>query len=214
MPRPPRSKEAEREPGAADGAARPRASTVKATATTKTGKTLARPAGPAPKRLEVAFPKKNQPPTAAAFAARLPLALGKRFEAVRSFLLKQPGVTEDVYFYGAKSGWALRYLVEGRPLCSLHLHGDRPMGIVSLVPGALAAVDWRALSPVGQRARKVAHGSPSLLWVDVPLDGDGAGDFKALLRAKIATMAPPEDEDDEDDEQDEADDRQDEEDDA
>jgi hypothetical protein len=36
----------------------------------------------------VAFPKKNQPPTAAAFAARLPLSLGKRFEMARSFLLR------------------------------------------------------------------------------------------------------------------------------
>jgi hypothetical protein len=136
----------------------------------------------------VAFPKKNQPPTAAAFAARLPLPLGRRFEMVRTYLLRQKGVTEEVYFYGPHTGWALRYLFEGRPLCSLHLHDDRPVGIVSLSPGALGAVDWKAISPVGQKARKSAHGSPSLLWLDVLLEGTGAADFKAILRAKVAAL--------------------------
>jgi len=46
----------------------------------------------APQPPRVAFPKKNQQPTPAAFTARLPLALGKRFEAARSFLLKQKEV--------------------------------------------------------------------------------------------------------------------------
>jgi hypothetical protein len=140
-----------------------------------------------PHKPQVAFPKKNQPPTPASFAARLPLALGKRLDHVRSFLLKQPGVTEDVFFYGPKSGWALRYLVDGRALCSLHLHDERPLGIVSLDPSANAAVDWKALSPVGLRARKQAHGSPSLLWLDVPLEATGAADFKTLLSAKLAS---------------------------
>jgi len=134
----------------------------------------------------VAFPKKNEPPTPATFAARLPLALGKRFEMARSFLLRQPDVKEDVYFYGPKTGWALRYLQAERPLCSLLLHGDLPVGIVSLSAEAAAAVDWKSLSPVGQLARKSAHGSPSLLWLDVPLAGTGAADFKAILRMKLA----------------------------
>jgi hypothetical protein len=147
-------------------------------------KTLARVA--APRKIEVAFPKRNQPPTAAAFAARLPLAIGKRFEGVRTFLLKQKGVTEEVFFYGARSGWALRYRREGRPVCSLHLHGPTPLGILNLGAAALATVDWKGLSAIAQRARKAAHGSPNALWLDVPLDGDGANDFKALLRAKLA----------------------------
>lgn len=134
----------------------------------------------------VAFPKKNQPPSAAAFAARLPLALGKRFEMARSFLLRQEEVKEDVYFYGPKTGWALRYLQGDRPLCSLVLHGDVPVGIIALDAAAAAAVDWRALSAVGQRARKHAHGSPSLLWLDIPLAGTGAADLKAIVRAKLA----------------------------
>jgi hypothetical protein len=136
--------------------------------------------------LPVAFPKKNQPPAAAAFAARLPLALGKRFETARSFLLRQEEVKEDVYFYGPKTGWALRYLQGQRPLCSLVLHGDLPVGILSLSAPAAAAVDWKGLSPVGQRAHRNAHGSPSLLWLDVPLAGTGAADFKAILRVKLA----------------------------
>ncbi|MBN2573776.1 MAG: hypothetical protein JXP73_04360 [Deltaproteobacteria bacterium] len=149
-----------------------------------------RPA-PAAKPPQVAFPKKNQPPNAAAFAARLPLALGKRFEMARSFLLRQKDVKEDVYFYGPKTGWALRYLRAEQPLCALLLHDDAPVGIVSLSAVASAAVDWKALSPIGQTARKRAHGSPLLLWLDVPLAGAGAADFKAILRAKLATLGTP-----------------------
>jgi hypothetical protein len=136
----------------------------------------------------VAFPKKNQPPTPAQFTSLLPVAVGKRFEGVRTFMLKQKGVTEDVYFYGPKSGWGLRYLAQGRPLCSLFVHGQRPLGIVSLDAAASDAVDWRALSDVGQKARRVAHGSPTLLWLDVALDASGAADFRALVKAKFAAM--------------------------
>jgi hypothetical protein len=138
---------------------------------------------------KVAFPKKNQPPTAAAFTARLPLALGKRFEMARSFLLRQKDIKEDVYFYGPKTGWALRYLFRDQPLCSLLLHGDLPVAIVSLPAEATSGVNWDSLSPAGQRARKNAHGSPSLLWLDLPLAGTGAADFKAILRVKLASMA-------------------------
>ena len=138
---------------------------------------------------KVAFPKKNQPPTAAAFAARLPLTLGKRFEMARSFLLRQKDVREDVYFYGPKTGWALRYLIGEQPLCSLLLHEDSPVGIVALSAAATAAVDWKSLSPVGQLARKYAHGSPSMLWLDVPLAGNGAADLKSILRVKLATLS-------------------------
>jgi hypothetical protein len=151
-----------------------------------------KPAGSGPR---VAFPKKNQPPVVGEFAARLPLTAGRRFEAVRIFLLKNKGVTEDVYFYGPKTGWALRYLNEERPLCSLHILDERPMGIVAIDPTATAAVNWASLSDVARQARKAAHGSPSLLWLDIPLDGLGASDFKTLLKAKLAagttTAAPP-----------------------
>jgi hypothetical protein len=142
-------------------------------------------AGKAPR---VAFPKKNQPPTAAAFAARLPLVLGKRFEMARSYLLRQKDVKEDLCFYGPKTGWALRYLVGEQPLCALVLHGDVPVAIVSLPAVVDAAVAWQGLSPVGQLARKSAHGTPSLLWLDLPLAGTGAADFKAILRVKLAGM--------------------------
>jgi hypothetical protein len=146
-----------------------------------------------PHKPQPAFGKKNQPPTASAFAARLPLALGKRFETARAFLLKQPGVTEDVYFYGPESGWALRYRQEERPLCSLHIYDEQPLGIVSLDPAASAGIDWRALSPVAVKARKQAHGSPALLWLDIPLEDTGANDLRAILRAKLAATAaaPP-----------------------
>ena len=63
----------------------------------------AKPRSKGPPR--VAFPKRNQPPTPPAFAAQLPLPIGKRFEAVRTFLTKQKEVSEDVFFYGPRSGW-------------------------------------------------------------------------------------------------------------
>jgi hypothetical protein len=157
-------------------------------ATSSAVKAAEKPAARAKGKPRIAFPKKNQPPTVAQFAALLPLPVGKRFESVRSFLGKQRDVTEDVYFYGPKSGWGLRYLASGRPVCSLFVHGDRPLGIVSLDADASDGVDWKSLSEVGQKARRTAHGSPALLWLDVALDGPGASDFKVLLKAKIEAL--------------------------
>ena len=42
-----------------------------------------------------------------------------------------------------------------------------------------------SITEVARRARKLAHGTPALLWLDVPLDSTGATDFKALLKAKL-----------------------------
>jgi hypothetical protein len=163
-----------------------------ATAKSTPAKSAAAKAAPAKlAALKPAFPKKNLPPTPAAFAAHLPLSLGKRLDLVRAFLVKQKGVREDVYFYGPESGWALRYLQDSRPLCSLHVHDARPVGIVSLEAPAAERVDWKALSPAGRKARQQAHGSPSLLWLDVPLEGGGAADFRTILRAKIEAAATP-----------------------
>jgi hypothetical protein len=149
----------------------------------------------AKKSLRAAFPKRNLPPSEAEFSARLPLALGKRFETVRAFLKKQPGVSEDLYYYGPKTGWAYRYVRGPQSLCSIVIHDERLMGIVALDPAAQTAIVWEGLSPVGQGARKVAHGSPTLLWIDVPFEGAGAKDFQAMLKAKLRTMptlpAPP-----------------------
>ena len=140
----------------------------------------ARPA-PAPK---VAFPKKATPPSDAEFAARLPAPVGKRFEAVRAFLDKQ-GAVEDFYYYGPRTGWAYRYLREETSVCSIMILKGCLTGIVALDAAAQAKVQWGTLSDVAKRARKIAHGTPALLWLDVPLDGTGATDFKALLKAKL-----------------------------
>jgi hypothetical protein len=140
------------------------------------------PARPSPK---VAFPKKAQPPTQAEFAARLPAPVGKRFEAVRAYLKKQQ-IAEDFYYYGPRTGWAYRYLQGDSSLCSIMILKGQLVGIVALDAAAQAKVSWSALSDVGKRARKVAHGTPSLLWLDIPLDGTGAMDFKSLLKAKLA----------------------------
>jgi len=146
----------------------------------------------APARARVPFPKKNQPPSEAEFVARLPLATGKKFENVRAFLKKQAGVTEDLYFYGPKTGWAYRYQHGASSLGTIMIHDDRLVGIVALDAAALGEVDFTALSDVGERARRLAHGSPSLSWLDLPLDGPGASDFKVLLKAKLRTLPQPE----------------------
>ena len=79
----------------------------------------------------------------------------------------------------------------GRVLCTLLIHGGVPMGIVSLDGPTSESVEWKALSDVGQRAHRAAHGSPSLIWLDVPLDGTGSNDFKTLVKAKVTTLRRP-----------------------
>jgi hypothetical protein len=144
-----------------------------------------------PPKPRAAFPKKNLPPNEAEFSARLPLALGKRFESVREFLKKQPSVSEELYYYGPKTGWAYRYLRGPQSICSIVIHDDRLMGIVALDVAAQTTIVWEGLSSVGQKARKVAHGSPSLLWIDVPFEGTGAKDFQIMLKGKLRTLPPP-----------------------
>jgi hypothetical protein len=135
-----------------------------------------------------AFAKKAQPPTEAEFIARMPLPVGKRFESVRGFLKKQAAVSEELYYYGPKTGWAWRYLRGAQSLCSLMIHDGQLVGIVALDAAAQRAVGWSGLSAVGQKARKRAHGTPALLWLDLPFDGTGAGDFKTVLKAKLKTL--------------------------
>ena len=147
------------------------------------------PAKKAPKG-KVAFPKKNHAPTEAEFLARLPLPVGKKFEGVRTFLKKQGGVAEDLYFYGPKTGWAFRYRRGPHSLATVTLHGDRLVGIVALDAAAQGEVDFTALSEVGEQARRFASGSPALVWLDLPLDGHGAADFRVLLKAKLKMLPP------------------------
>jgi len=143
---------------------------------------------PAPEKArpaaKVAFPKKAQPPTHAEFAARLPAPVGKRFDVLRTFLKKQ-GAAEDFFFYGPRTGWGYRHMKDAQSLCSIVLSAGRLVGIVALDGAAQAKIAWDDLSDVARRARKLAHGTPALLWLDVPLDGTGANDFKALLKAKL-----------------------------
>jgi hypothetical protein len=113
---------------------------------------------------------------------------------LRAFLKKQKGVTEDLYFFGPKTGWAYRYLRDARQsVGSILIHDEQLLGVVALDPAATAAVEWNALSAVGQKARRLAHGSPALLWIDLPLDGTGATDFKAVVKAKLGALprVPP-----------------------
>jgi hypothetical protein len=179
------SKEKKPAPAAPRG---PKASASKAS-TVKTG--AAQPGTGKPTK--VPFPKKNQMPTEGEFLARLPAAVGKRFDAVRTFLKKQEGVSEDLFFYGPKTGWAYRFLRGRHSLATIMIHDERLVGIVALDADAAAAVDFASLSDVATRARKLAHGSPSLMWLDLPLDGAGAADFKALLKAKLKALPASDD---------------------
>ena len=77
----------------------------------------------------------------------------------------------------------------GQSLCSIAIHGQGLVGILALDPTAQAAVAWASLSPVGQKARKLAHGTPTVLWLDVPFDGTGASDFKTIVKAKLRGIA-------------------------
>jgi hypothetical protein len=134
---------------------------------------------------KVAFPKKGTPPTHAEFVARLPAPVGKKFESLRAFLTKQ-GAAEDFYYYGPRTGWAYRYLKGTQSICSIVILKGQLVGILALDGAAQARVTWGDLSDVAKRARKLAHGTPALLWLDVPLDATGAADFKSLLKAKLA----------------------------
>ncbi|MBC8131954.1 MAG: hypothetical protein H7X95_03160, partial [Deltaproteobacteria bacterium] len=104
---------------------------------------------------------------------------------------KQNGVAEELYFFGPKTGWAFRYLRGTHSLATIMIHDDRLMGIVALDAAAVAQVDFSSMSETGQRARRMAHGSPTLLWLDLPLDGTGASDFKVLLKSKLKALPPP-----------------------
>jgi hypothetical protein len=102
---------------------------------------------------------------------------------------KQKGITEELYYFGPKTGWAYRYLRNvQQSICSILIHDEQLLGMVALDPAAVTAIDWQALSPVGQRARKLAHGSPALIWLDLPLEGSGAADFKVIIKAKLDTL--------------------------
>lgn len=143
-----------------------------------------KPAKPG-KPVRAAFPKKNQPPTDAEFAASLPLAVGRKLDAVRTFLKKVKGVEESWHFYGPKAGWAYRYLRGDEAIATLVLHEGTPTAVVALDAETQAAIAWDDLSPAASQARKLAHGTPTLLWLDLPLDGTGAADLRKLVRAKV-----------------------------
>ena len=131
---------------------------------TPQGATAPRPAAkaqrPEPPRpaAKVAFPKKAQPPSHAEFGARLPAAVGKRFEALRTLLKKQAAV-EDFYYYRPRTGWAYRYMSGTQSLCSIVIQQGRLVGIIALDAAAQAKITWEALSDVARLARKVAHGT-------------------------------------------------------
>lgn len=136
-----------------------------------------------------AFPRKSQPPTDAEFAARLPVAVGRKLETARAFLAKQRDVEESWHYYGPKAGWAYRYLRGQDALATILLHDGVPTAVLAVDAAAQGAIDWQGLSEVGRRAQKLAHGTPALLWLDVPLDGAGVGDLKKLVKAKLAQPA-------------------------
>ena len=57
-------------------------------------------------------------------------------------------------------------------------------GIVALDADAQKKVAWDTLTDVARQARKIAHGTPALFWLDIPLDGTGAADFKSAPQSQ------------------------------
>jgi hypothetical protein len=140
---------------------------------------------PSPKA--VPFPKKGEPPTDAEFLARLALPAGRKLESLRAFLGRQPDVSESLFYFGPRTGWAYRYTRGDASVATIMIHARRLLGIVALDRDALQAVDFSGLSSVATAARAAAHGGPSLSWLDLPLEGTGASDFKALVKIKLGT---------------------------
>ena len=189
-PKPAPAKKASPSPKATEKAPEPApvAAKIRNTAAAKTAEAAPKPKAK-PKPTKPAFPKKDDQPSLGEFPARLPIDQGKRFEALRSFLLKQKDVSESFYYYGPKTGWGLRYLHGKQPLCTLLIAGERLVAVVSIDKKTGDEIDWKALSPVAQQIRQRAHGSPSLQWLDIPVDGAGAADLKIVLRAKMKQRA-------------------------
>ena len=73
-------------------------------------------------------------------------------------------------------------------LGTIMIHDDRLVGIVALDAGRAGRGGLhRAVRRWASKRAALAHGSPSLFWLDLPLDGPGAADFKVLLKAKLRT---------------------------
>ena len=90
---------------------------------------------------------------------------------LRTFLKKQ-GAAEDFFYYGPRTGWGYRHMKDEQSICSIVLSAGRLVGIVAL-DGARAGEDCLG-RPFGRgpsSAQAGAHGTPALLWLDVPLDG-------------------------------------------
>ena len=123
----------------------------------------------------------------------MPAPVGKTFESLRAFLKKQEGARGPLLTTAPRPGGRTAISTGTQSVCSIVIVGGRLTGIVALDAVAQGRIGWSDLSDVAKRARKMAHGTPALLWLDVPLDGTGAADFKALLKAKLGALprVPP-----------------------
>ena len=113
---------------------------------------------------------------------------------VRAFLKKQEGVTEDFFYYGPRTGWAYRYLRDARASrCARSLiHAERLVGIVALDAGAQPpSSSGTTCRRSRQRPRKLAHGTPALLWLDVPSTAPAPPTSRRCSRPSSTTLPPP-----------------------
>ena len=169
-----------------------------APASAETSKLASRPTSkpPAPPKLSKpakphrpvpAFPKKNQPPTPAAFAARLPLSLGKRFDQVRGVFAEAAGRERGrvLLWTGDRLGAAL----PGR-------RRARCARCTSTTSSRSASSRWNRRPPPGstggrcrrpgrRRASRPTAAPPCCGWT-CELEGGGATDFRSIVRAKLA----------------------------
>ena len=149
----------------------------------------ARAAGGAAAKPRPAFASKTQPPSADEFGRALDPAEGKRFEGTRSFLSRQKGVEEDVFFYGPQTGWGLRYRDRGAPLCALLVSGQKPFAVVAMTKSVADEIEWSELADATQRAKLEADGTQpgEHFWLDLHLDAKGHNDLRVLVKARLTS---------------------------
>ncbi|MGD0089052.1 MAG: DUF3788 family protein [Planctomycetota bacterium] len=136
------------------------------------------------------FARKDPKPTRARLVSLLDPLGRKRYGEVERFLATVTGATSGLFYYGAKWGWAVRYLLGTKnPLCTLHLLPNTFEATVALgkeMDGSLNGPDcpqelkrWLA--------RHKGQGGPRCVRLPLKNDQD-YGRFQALIHLKAAAL--------------------------
>jgi len=136
------------------------------------------------------FVRKDPKPTRARLVSLLDPLGRKRYGEVERFLATVAGASSGLFYFGAKWGWAVRYLVGTKnALCTLHLLPNTFEATVALgkeMDGALSGPDC----PQELKRWLARHkGQPGQRLVRLPLKNDqDYGRFQALIRLKAVAL--------------------------